>query len=102
MNLVSPSSPQTIKRIPKTDDLLILWNNTQRPRRVPLTAAISRNEGETWENLKDVESDPTYQYAYPSITFIGDEALTTYYLYDERTGYLSLKLKILPIDWFYE
>jgi hypothetical protein len=102
IGLISPSSPQTIKRIPKTEDLLILWNNTRGPRRVPLTAAVSRDDGETWENLKDVESDSAYQYAYPSITFVGEEALITYYLYDERTGYISLKLKILPIDWFYE
>jgi hypothetical protein len=101
MDLVSPDSPAIIKRIPKTDDLLIIWNNTQGPRRVPLTAAISMDDGETWKNFKNLEGDARYQYAYPSITFVDDEALITYYVHDERAGRISLKLKIAPVDWFY-
>jgi len=97
MGVVSPQSPQTIKRIPATGDLLVVWNNTPGPRRVPLTAAVSRDEGLTWENPKNLETDDRQTYSYPSITFVDDEALLTYYC-DHR----SLKLKIVPIDWFYE
>jgi len=97
MGITSPRSPQTIKRIPKTGDLLMVWNHTSSSRRVPLTAAISFDEGETWRNFKNIETDETQTYAYPSITFVEDEALITYYC-DHR----SLKLKIIPIDWFYE
>ena len=97
MGIVSPRSPQSIKRIPTTSDLLMIWNNTPDPRRVPLTAAISRDEGGTWENIKDLETDEKQTYAYTSITFIKDEVLLTYYC-DHR----SLKLKILPIDWLCE
>jgi hypothetical protein len=97
MGIVSPRSPQTVKRIPQTGDLLLIWNHTEGPRRVPLTAAVSRDEGETWENFKNIEADESQTYAYPSVTFVGDEVLLTYYC-DHR----SLKLKIIPIDWFYK
>lgn len=96
MRIVSPRSPQTIKRIPTTQDLLMVWNNTSGPKRVPLTGAISRDEGRTWEKFKNLETDEAQTYAYTSITFVGSETFLTYYC-DHR----SLKLKILPIDWFY-
>ena len=96
MGIVSPQSPQSIKRIPNSGDLLMVWNNTPGPRRVPLTAVVSRDEGESWENMKDLETDEKQTYAYTSITFIKDEVFLTYYC-DHR----SLKLKILPIDWLY-
>ena len=97
MGIISPRSPQTIKRIPKTGDLLMIWNCTSGPKRVPLTAAISCDEGETWKNFKNIETDEKQSYAYPSITFVDDEVLITYYC-----DHGSLKLKIIPIDWFYE
>jgi len=97
MGIVSPRSPQTIKRIPSTGDLLMVWNNTPGPRRVPLTAAVSHGDGQSWKNFKNVEADETQTYAYTSVTFIGDEVFLTYYC-DHR----SLKLKIVPVDWFYE
>jgi len=102
MGLVSPRAPATIKRIPTTGDLLMVWNNTPGPRRVPLTAAISRDEGEKWENFRNLETDERYTYAYPSVTFLGEEALLTYYVYDEKTRLISLKLKRIPIQWFYK
>ncbi|MEM3465289.1 MAG: sialidase family protein [Thermoproteota archaeon] len=99
MNIMSPESPQTMKRIPKTNDLLLVWNNTRGPQRVPLTVAISRDEGQTWENVKDIETDERYAYAYTSVTFVDEKALLTYYVNEGR--YLSLKLKAIPIEWFY-
>jgi len=65
-------------------------------------AAISRDEGEKWENFRDLENDDRYTYAYPSVTFVGEEALLTYYVHDEETRLISLKLKTIPIQWFYE
>lgn len=96
--LVSPSAPATIARIPKTGDLLIIWNNSA-DKRVPLTSAISKDEGESWINLKNLETGPG-TYAYTSITFFNDRAILTYY--EMLNGRISLKLKSLPISWFYD
>jgi len=102
MELASPCSPQSMKRMPKTNDILLVWNNTRGPQRVPLTVAISRDEGQTWENIKNIETCPSFSYAYPSITFVRDKTLITYYSHDMKTNLISLKLKIFPVDWFYE
>lgn len=110
--LPSPQAPQSIKRIPSTGDLLLVWNhNTKAPdgiwmdgpvplaetrRRSPLTAAISRDDGRTWEHFRNIVDDASGDYAYTSITFVGDDVLLTY------AGPGGLHLRRLPVTWFYE
>ena len=80
--LVSPESPALVKRIPTTGDLLVLWNNVASKSnwpRTPLTAAISDDEGKTWKHFCDIENRQDVDAAYPSVTFVGDEALVAYY-----------------------
>ena len=102
-SLLSPESPSNCKRFPSTGDLLLIWNHSSDGRsRIPLTAAISKDDGETWSNVRNLEDDANHSFAYPSITFVGDEVLLTYYRSKhERRGW-DLKLKILPVSWFYE
>jgi len=101
-------SPAIIKRIPSTGHLLIIWNHTLPHRRgghtdrFPLTAAISRDEARTWERIRDLETDVRYTYAYPSLTFIGNRVLVTYWSARDWAWWVSLKLKSLPVSWFYE
>ena len=97
--LTSPLSPATIERIPQTGDLLAVWNNhaqvdeawravdvnhpdPQRAksggRRTPLTVAISRDEGQTWEHAKDIETESTGWYCYTAVEFAGDRVLLGY------------------------
>lgn len=99
MTVVSPCSSQTIKRNPVNGHLLLVWNNTNRPRRNPLTVAESRDEGETWEDPKDIEVDRRYEYSYPSVTFVKDLVLLTYHVHDRKNILLHLKLKTIPVDW---
>ena len=116
-DLDSPAAAKCIKRIPSTGDLLLIWNNVvpyggdvpiirggpHYPRN-PLGCAISRDEGETWESFKNIENREGYDSAYPSVTFLDDEAPVTYYS-NVRSGIVGIvsevKLKIFPIDWFY-
>ncbi len=106
--LDAPAAEHLLKRIAKTGDLLLVWNHT-RPTinnslpRTPLTSAISRDEGKTWTHFRDIETHVGYDCAYPAVTFSEDEALITYY-YGNRAdnpGWYSVKLKIVPISWFY-
>ncbi|NQU10474.1 exo-alpha-sialidase [bacterium] len=137
MGLIGSDAPANCKRIPATGDLLIVWNRIYDPYRMffgrtPLTAAISRDDGETWAGFRTLEDDPACYFAYPSILFRKQEVLLTYYrsaaeatavsrqgvfdlarvtsgYYQERgeelPAFLSagreLKLKILPLKWFY-
>jgi sialidase-1 len=106
MALVSTEAPAAIKRIPETSDLLVVWNRNYEPaerhmgRRNPLSTAMSRDEGETWEDTGDLESSEGFNSSYPSVFFGGEEAFFVYYHENRETGYTSLKLKILPLSWF--
>ncbi len=98
--LTGSAAPVSISRVPKTNDLLAIWNhNPGAKKRNPLTSALSRDEGKTWENFKNIEDAPDDAWAYPAVTWVGKEALLTYFNYK---GGLSLKLKKLPKKWFYQ
>jgi sialidase-1 len=122
-NLDSPTAPSTITRIPKTGDLLLIWNNhkpgaTHMEDRFPLSTAVSSDEGETWKHLRTLDNTPGFTFAYTSVTFLHpDAAILTYYarknsgpstanapLPGETAGQpsLSLKEKIVPVGWFYQ
>lgn len=98
--LVGTAAPVSISRIPTTGDLLAIWNhNPGASNRNPLTAAISKDEGATWIQFRNIEEGPDDAWAYPAVTWVENRALVTYFNY---TGGLSLQLKILPASWFYE
>jgi len=104
--LPSPESPALIKRIPTTGDLLVLWNNVASPSnwpRTPLTAAISKDEGESWTNFRDVDNRKDFDAAYPSVTFVDGEALVAYYSRPTRWKRdTEVGLRIYKIEQFYE
>jgi sialidase-1 len=101
-DLVSPSSPATIRRIPSTGDLLLIWNNAapspqnKGGSRNPLTTAISSDDGKTWRHIRNLEDSPGGDYCYASVTFIGKQAVLSYY---ERA---ALKVAVVDVKWFYE
>ncbi len=83
-NIYSPISPASIERIPKTGDLLLVWNNNDgsnpalKGKRTPLTVAVSKDEGKTWQHIKDIETDPDGWYCYIAIHFTKKEVLLSY------------------------
>lgn len=103
--LASPESPALVKRIPSTGDLLVIWNNVASSSnwpRTPLTAAISRDEGATWTQFRDIDNRPGRDAAYPSVTFVGNEALVAYYSRSREWKRDSeITLRIFTIDQFY-
>ena len=95
--LRSPAAPSTVKRLP-TGDLLMVWNNSPTARRVPLTTAVSTDEGDTWTHVRDLE--PTGgSFAYTSVTFVDTTAVMTYWT--AGAGGLALKVRRVPVQWFY-
>ncbi|NPV08008.1 MAG: exo-alpha-sialidase [Anaerolineae bacterium] len=104
--LVAPEAPSAIARLPQSEDLLLVWNDNYDPGvdhggiRSPLRSAISRDGGQKWYRYRTIEGDPSRAYSYPSLTFVDDEVLLTYYE-RERPGRLSLVFRALPVEWFY-
>ncbi|MEQ8789300.1 MAG: sialidase family protein [Pirellulaceae bacterium] len=79
--LDAPDSPPLVKRTPG-GNLLALWNNIASRSnwpRTPLTAAVSRDEGESWKSFHDIDNRPRHDAAYASVLFHGDETLIAYY-----------------------
>mgnify|MGYP000875695457 CR=1 FL=1 len=92
-NILSPCSPAVIKRIPTSGDLLLVWNNHQdiapelTKKRTPFNAALSRDEGQTWQHVKTLEDNPDGWYCYPAVEIIGDHVLV---------GHCSGDTKLVP------
>ena len=86
--------------MPGGDTLLAVWNHDlPAGRRNPLTAAVSRDEGETWANIRDIEGGEGDSWAYPAVTWLDGNALLTYFSY---TGGHTLWLRSIPAAWFLE
>ena len=105
-DIAQPSaSPASIERIPSTGDLLLVWNNGDDPLaavepigRRPFTAAISKDEGVTWQQVKNIGTDPQGWYCYTAIEFVGDHVLLGHCEYPRLN---SLQITRFPVSWLY-
>ena len=108
--LRSPQSPASIKRLP-TGDLLVVWNDHEGRfdlkkkgrgmdgRRTPLSAAISRDDGVTWQDARPIEDDPAGHFCYIAIEPLDDGTVLLGYCAYEHLGHT--RLVKMPVDWFY-
>ena len=153
--LASSTSPVSLRRLPQTGDLLVVWSQASQKEieygliRARLSCALSKDEGMTWECFNNFESldnqtrvEPAKAYApevshqqvcwsspvppqgylnccYPSCTIIGDWVYVTYFVAPEYASEdlraqatvsldarmqatAALKLRALPVEWFYK
>jgi len=107
-NIKSPLSPASIERIPSTGDLLLVWNNNDRPgsegkKRTPFNLALSSDEGRTWKNMKTIESNPAGWYCYTAIEFTDRHVLLGHCAGDRRTGngLATSHITRISLDWIY-
>jgi len=108
----SPLSPASIRRVPWTGDLMLVWNDhsgdhsypKDQPRyrdRSPVCAAISTDDGKTWRKSRVIENDLSGCFAYFSITFLDDRALVGYFSKKKGATRFALKVVSLPRRWLY-
>jgi sialidase-1 len=103
----APEAPATMRRIPSTGDLVLIWNDTfvagagHGGKRTPLSLAISQDDGKSWRKVADLETSKTQTFAYTSLCFVQGRAVMSYYVRDEKTGQISSRFRSLPISWFY-
>jgi hypothetical protein len=110
-NMRSPCSPAAIQRIPKTGDLMLVWNDYSDSAcqgdgpRTPLRVAISRDEGGAWEHVKTLESDPQGHYCYTAVEFVGENDVLLGYCAGNLTRYAPLvqtQITRFSLDWLYK
>lgn len=113
--LRSPESCPEITSIPRTGDLLMIWNNSlydagfasHYGKRSPLTSAISRDHGRTWEFIHDIESNAQRAFSNPGCRFLSNGTAIINYWTCEYTsdGYMQdvidLRVAIVNDSWFY-
>ena len=120
--------PQTIKRLPGTRRLVMLYNERGRlgygepgyANRTPLSVAVSDDDGRSWQKRPAIEPDVSRNYCYYSLLFDDDHFLVSYYEsayrtnlqdavgnpllesdgYPRRRNLASLKFCRGPIDFF--
>jgi hypothetical protein len=108
-NIRSPLSPASIERIPSTGDLLMVWNNNggedpvMKGKRTPLTVAVSKDEGHTWEKVKNIEEDPDGWYCYTAIHFSGKNVLLGHCAGNRPSGkgLAVTQITRLSLKWIY-
>lgn len=97
-NIPSPLSPASIVKIPRTKNLLMVWNhNVESQDRTPLSIAISFDGGKSWEKEKQIEDNPKGSYCYTAIHFTKSEVLLGYFDWSTR----ALTIKRILLNCFY-
>ncbi len=116
LGVESPESCPELVKVPKTGDLLLVWNAAKYDpkwashygKRTPLSVAISQDGGKTWSKPRHIETDPNRAYSNPAAYFTSQgKLLLTYWtcLYTPK-GYMSsypidLKGAIVGVEWLY-
>ena len=107
-SIASPESPASVERIPSTGDLLLVWNNhadippERAALRTPFNAAISRDEGGTWTNVRTIEDDPDGWYCYTAIEFVGEHVLLGHCSGKRSQALATTQITRFPVAWLYE
>ncbi|MSU65553.1 MAG: exo-alpha-sialidase [Opitutus sp.] len=103
--LSSPTSPASIKRLPRSDTLLVVYNDhsgrvpapAKPNQRAPLVVAFSTDSAKTWGAPLSIEDDLTGWYCYTAIHFTADAVLLAYVAGNDQLGHLSrLRLRRVP------
>jgi hypothetical protein len=98
---------------------MVIWNHsTYDPkfdhygRRYPLTVAISRDDGQSWEKIKNIETDPAWEFTNPTCYFTSQNKVIITYVASPmddpnppgRLGRskMSLKAAMADVAWLYQ
>ena len=104
--LKSPVSPASIKRVPGTNTLMVVFNDhsgkvpapAKANQRAPQAIAFSTDGARTWGPSQLIEDDLAGWYCYTAIQFTDDAVLLAYVAGNEQIGTLSrLRLRRVPL-----
>jgi len=114
--LTACESMPSLTRIPGTECLLLIWNNSDYDfrfdhsgKRTPLTCAVSRDGGRSWRCRKILEDDAEFEFTNVACSYTREGKAIITYLTSKmenaappgRLGRhrMSLKAAIVPIEW---
>jgi Neuraminidase (sialidase) len=106
--LKSPVSPASIKQVPGTKTLMVVFNDhsgkvakpKEAKQRAPQAVAFSTDGGKTWGPSQLIEDDLTGWYCYTAIHFTDDSVLLAYVAGNAQIGRLSrLRIQRVPLSF---
>jgi sialidase-1 len=99
-----------LKRIPRTNRLLLLWNNSKYVpnhhhfgERTPLSAAVSDDDGKTWRKVGTIGDDPQAEYTNLECCFTSQGKAVITYMFAKpawNRHRIDLRAAIVDVDWF--
>ncbi|MCF6313590.1 MAG: glycoside hydrolase [Verrucomicrobiales bacterium] len=98
-SLISPVSPASIERLPKTKELIAVWNDHSaipkelRGKRTPLSIALSKDDGKTWQAAKTLYDLATGWYCYTAIEFTDNDILLGHCAGDTSKGGIKVEIR---------
>lgn len=99
--LVSPLSPAVIKRIPNSEELLVIWNHSPN-RRNPFNIAVLSADGKKVlsEKTLDLSEDDSHWFCYPALHFLEDGRFLAAYCAGEKriVGLNATRLILATVD----
>ena len=112
MEVISPQAPAHLSRIPRTNDLLLLWTSDYDLSvdlsgvRNTIMACVSTDNGKTWrhDRRKTLIHDPDHSVDYPAVLYLDDEVWITFRQSSTTMisgGNTSSCLMRVPLEWFY-
>jgi hypothetical protein len=112
LEVISPSAPAHLSRLPGTNDLLLVWTPNYDARapmnghRHTLMACVSTDGGRSWPHSrrKILVHDPSCNTDYPAVLHRGDEVWIAVRQSDHPTviqGRMSTCLMRVPTRWLY-
>lgn len=116
--LISSEAPAKVVRVPKSGDLLLVWNSCCiDPKhwgfglRLTLSSVISADNGKTWQYRRDIVSvapegplgSNDDGVAYPSVYIDGEAVYVGYFarMRGQNGGGGPQIVAMLPLSWFY-
>ena len=108
--LLSPVSPVSLKRLPSTGDLLLVWNDhsdvapAQKNSRTPLTAAISADDGVTWSKRRNLYQQPDGDYGHVAMEVSGERLLLGHSATPHARGAAGMATTVITsfdVGWLY-
>ena len=116
--LSASESMPSLTQIPNTGHLLLVWNNAwydhtydHSGKRTPLTVAVSRDEGKSWDSIKNLEDEPDVEFSNVACTHLSDRRMIISYFTSRMRDAappgkfgrerMSLKGAITTPDWIY-
>ena len=112
----APGARPTLKRIPSTGDLLLVYNAGEPEEihgptpRNRMASLISRDMGETWSSYRLIDGGPDFigKMTNSTVMFVGDRVLVFYSKVDladvppgGSSNHYSWVQQTLPLEWFY-